>query len=63
MTDVSYAANKCIYIRNEEYLWDLAAVRSLMNLAKDSGEEGPSKFDISTDIHELHITYWHVSLG
>lgn len=56
MTTVSYAVNKYSYIRNEEHLWDLTTVRSLMNLTKDSGEAGQSKFDSSTSIYELHIT-------
>lgn len=59
MTEVSCAPNKCMCIMNEE---DLAAVKSLMNLARDIGEVGQNKFDYSTNIYELHITHFHVSL-
>lgn len=52
-----------INVWNEEHLWDLATVRSLMNLAKDGGQVGESKCESSASIYDLHITHWHVPLG
>lgn len=62
VTEMSYVVNKCIYIKNKEYLQGLVTMRSQMNSAKDSGELAQSKFDSSTNIYELHITHWHVPL-